>query len=372
MSSTHLPVTISFKRWPEKQKIMYWVKTNPYFFSPKLFTSPFVTGLHTTREGDFPDVKFIIADSGGYQFGIGRRKVQKSVMEIFEWQQNKIKADGAMIVDVPPFDENNKYQKDRFIRHMEETKRNGDKMKQLQTREDMILYGVVQGRPLEDLRQWYNRISEDHEYERLGIPVRVSRWYEPLAFAKEIGKPTHFLGASFPFLMLISAKLSYATGIEYSFDSSSTSKSLELGKYVDPFFNSSSISYSKDKIEARSKISKNPCNCPVCSNHTHEEICQNSLLMYVHNVFAFEQYNQYLNAIVEDDVLFKLILKKQIATNPRLHSHKNEILNKVYNLIYDEELLPERKLSPLNSFFDDYADEEEEISDEDFWQMSGF
>jgi len=92
--TAYLPVSITFNR-SDWRYAMHWYKKDyneytqklHYFYYPKLFVSPFVTGMDCTREKDFPQAELITADSGGYQIGVRRTGVKVSPLDVLRWKK---------------------------------------------------------------------------------------------------------------------------------------------------------------------------------------------------------------------------------------------------------------------------------------------
>ena len=110
--TAYMPVCVTFgANKPDWRYNMFWYASNPYFYYPNVFVSPFVTGMETIRnkvegsdqEPDFPDAKFIIADSGGFQITSHRSGISFSALDILSWQENKVCADVAFTLDVPVY-----------------------------------------------------------------------------------------------------------------------------------------------------------------------------------------------------------------------------------------------------------------------------
>ena len=346
----YMPVSITFSRADWRFK-MHWYKDNPYYYYPYVFVSPFVTGLDTNREKDFPEAKYIVADSGGYQIGVHRKGVNVSVLDVLRWQE-KI-ADVAFTVDIPAYSYESEVEKYRyytqeyFERCMTESNKNAWKMLEAQENQKMQLWGVVQGGNYNDLKKWYDVLTKEHTFKGYTLPMASTftpkqneDFFGQLKFAKEVDTNFHFLGRCEPLLVIILAKLSQVTGHYYTYDTATAATGLMLGKYHDPMF-LSSLSYSKKKPETRIKFDPDgppPCDCPVCSKHTNAEMIDGYYTLLLHNVYVRKRFNDYINVMVQDDQVFNELVNKFLNLQPRYQKNKKLLKQKINNLIFDEEM----------------------------------
>jgi len=347
-----MPVTITFSR-PDWRYVMHWYKDNPYYFYPYAFVSPFVTGLDTSREKDFPEAKYIVADSGGYQIGVHRKGINVSVLDVLRWQESI--ADVAFTVDVPVYSyesetDGYKYYTDEYFeRCMKASNKNAWKMIETQENQKMQLWGVVQGGNYDDLQKWYKDLTKNHTFKGYTFPMASTftpkhkeDWISQLQFAKEVGTNFHFLGRCEPILVVVIAKLAQITGKYYTYDTATAATGLMLGKYHDPVF-LSSLSFSKKKPEAAVKFDmkgKPPCDCPVCAKHTVEEMINGYFTLYLHNVYVRKRFNDYINVMVQDDDVFKEMVNKYTMIHSRYRDKDKQriIKQKIYNLIFEEKI----------------------------------
>jgi len=363
----YLPVSVTFKRtdwryamhWYKKDYNEYTQKLN-YYYYPIVFVSPFVTGLDTTREKDFPQAKYIVADSGGYQIGVHRQGVNVSVLDVLRWQE-KI-ADVAFTVDIPAysFESNvpgyNTYTDESFNKCMKRSNENAWKMLEAQENQKMQLWGVVQGGNYDDLKRWYDALTKEHEFKGYTLPIASTftpkhneDFFGQLKFAKEVNTNFHFLGRCEPLLVLILAKMSQVTGKYYTYDTATAATGLMLGKYHDPMF-LSSLSFGKKRPEIQVQFDKNgkpPCDCPVCSRHTVDEMINGYYTLLLHNVYIRKRFNDYINIMVQDDAVFKELVNKFLRLQPRYIKRSKIIKDKIENLIYGEDI----KSGNIDSYF---------------------
>jgi hypothetical protein len=348
--TAYLPVSITFSRADWRFK-MHWYKDNPYYYYSKLFVSPFVTGMDCTREKDFPEATYVVADSGGYQIGVHRKGINVSVLDVLRWQE-KI-ADVAFTVDIPAYSYETEvegyryYTQEYFERCMIESNKNAWKMLEAQENPKMQLWGVVQGGNYNDLKKWYDALTKEHTFKGYTLPMASTftpkeneDFFGQLQFAKEVDTNFHFLGRCEPLLVVILAKMSQQTGHYYTYDTATAATGLMLGKYHDPMF-LSSLSFSKKKPETQVKFDMNgppPCDCPVCSKHTVAEMIDGYYTLLLHNVYVRKRFNDYVNVMVQDDQIFNEIINKFLNLQPRYQKQKKELKDKINRLIFDEKI----------------------------------
>ena len=352
-----MPVTVTFNR-PDWRYAMHWYKKDyneitekqHYFFYPNVFVSPFVTGLGTTREKDFPQATHIVADSGGYQLGV-HRKTNASLLDVLRWQESI--ADVAFTVDVPAYSYENEikeqrhYTKEFFERAMIQSNSNAWKMLEAQNNPKMELWGVVQGANYVHQMKWYKALTKEHTFKGYTFPMASTfspkdeeDWISQLQFAKDVGTNFHFLGRCEPLLVMVFAKLSQITKKYYTYDTATAATGLMLGKYHEPYY-MSSLSFSKKNPKTAVKFDMDgppPCDCPVCSKHTVKEMIDGYFTLYLHNVYVRKRYNEYINVMVQDDEVFSELLNKALNLQPRYRKNKKEITDRIMSLVYEDEL----------------------------------
>lgn len=362
----YLPVTVSFRGDKFADKL-HWVKDNPYFYYPYVFVSPFVTGMKSNRETDFPEAKYITADSGGYQIGVHQKDSKGvSVIDVLRWQEGI--ADVAFTVDIPTFSyeqeiKHTDYTRPTIYRHytdkyfekaMKQSVLNANKMYEAQENEKMELWGVCQGGNYNDLKKWFKSLTKEHRFDGYTFPMASTfsprakeDWLGQIRFAKEAGTNFHFLGRCEPLLVTIFAKLSLKTGKYYTYDTSSAAGGLMLGKYHDPY-SLRSLSYAKKVEHVNFDLDgPNPCDCPVCSKHTVDEMINGYYKLYLHNVYVRQAYNNYVNVMVQDDDLFNNLINKQLEMVGAYKKHKRHYKQLIDNIVYDEPL----KTNRIEDFF---------------------
>jgi len=353
----YLPVSITFnEKHPEWRYSMHWykkdfnehTKKHHYYYYPYLLVSPFVTGMKTIRKKDFPQAKYIVSDSGGFQIASHRKGVKCSALDVLRWQEQI--ADVAFTLDYPAYsyESNVKgysyYTDEYFDRCMKVSNENAWKMLEAQQNDKMELWGVVQGGNYKDLKRWYDNLISNHTFKGYALPLRSSvmpcvkdDFVSQLQFAKEVGTNFHFLGRCEPLVVIVLAKLSQITKKFYTYDTASAAGGLMLGKYHDPMF-LSSLSFSKNKPDLRVKFDpegKPPCDCPVCQRHTVNEMIYGYYTLLLHNVYVRNRFNDYINVMVQDDHMFNDLINKFTSLS-RYQRNQKLLKEKINALIYEE------------------------------------
>ena len=299
MTTTYLPViTLGAKR-----RYQPWDK-DCLVHCNSILVSPFVTGWHAKRI-DFCNDLIIYADSGGFRALTHHEKI--SALKVLRWQERI--ANKAFTLDEPPhrFPD---YTQKQFQQCMKKSNQNADLMYKLKVNDDMELWGVIQGKNFDECKAWYIDLIKDHQYDGYCLVLSVHKsmtdlpWIEQLEFAKTINKRIHFLGSNNRLLVLVLARLSRLTGIDYTYDSSTFSIGGRYGKYIHPK-TWQHVSFSKDERD-RDKIESLPCNCPICSNHSPRDLFHRTELINLHNLYVITQFNETVNKL-SDEQFFSLL-----------------------------------------------------------------
>ncbi len=329
-AATYLPVT----KMERDDRFKFWTDKSYYFYGNMLVT-PFVTGMNTRRNdfGKNADKLKIFADSGGYQIITMNKKIEP--FAVLRWQE-KI-ANVGFTLDVPPHSICRDYSKEQFQKCMVKSNENAEIMWQYKQNNEMQLWGVIQGKNVAECKKWYMDLTKNYDFDGYCIAFSINTdaqapWIQQLMFAKTVPKRFHFLGGSEPLLVVTLAKLAQVQNIDYTFDTSSANVGARFGKYIDP--NSFHHIWLSKKRKNRSKITKLPCNCPVCSKHTVNEIRWVPELINLHNLYVKVNFCNSVNATVEDDDKFKNLVNKYIQSNPTYRNHHDSIFSQIMGLIY--------------------------------------
>jgi len=332
--ATYLPVV----KMERDDRFRFWTDKSYYFYGNMLVT-PFVTGMET-RRGDFgsdADKLTIFADSGGYQITTMNKKIEP--FAVLRWQE-KI-ADVGFTLDVPPHSVCGDYSDKMFRKCMAKSNENADIMWQYKQNDEMELWGIIQGKDIDECMDWYEDLTKEYEYDGYSVALSINvgtkdktPWIKQLMFAKSIPKRFHFLGWSEPLFVIVLAKLAKVMNIDYTYDTSTANIGARFGKYIDP--TSFHHIWLSKKRKNRSNISELPCDCPVCSKHTVKDMCWVPELITLHNLFVKFNFCNSVNTKVGDDDKFKELVNKYIQSNPTYRNHHASIVSQIMNLIYGE------------------------------------
>jgi len=311
MPSVYLPVT----KYEKYKSHRYWLNDNPYFTHQNILVSPITTGLHRCRR-DFKNTT-IYGDSGGYQIATQGLKV--SAMTILHWLENI--ADVGFTLDVPPHTFGDDFTKDQFLKCMNKSNKNADLMWGFKVNDDMQLWGVIQGRTLEECIIWYEDLVKNHEYDGYCISLSIHKlstelpWIEQLRFAKTVPKRIHFLGSSSPIFALVLARFSKLMKKTYTYDTSASTVGVRYAKYMIPeTFKQISFS-SKER-----PIDKLPCDCPICTKYSVTDLRYNLPLVMLHNLHVQISFCELANKLTDDQ--FCSYLNKLVSNK----THRSQIM----------------------------------------------
>ena len=357
LTGTHyLPVSITLpQNWNVAE---HWHKANKYFYYGQIFVSPFVTGMKTTREKDFPEAEYVVADSGGYQFTSDKAPPKVSALDVLRWQEGI--ADVGFTLDIPAYSyksrvkEYTHYTKDVFDKYMKLSNDNAWSMLEAQENKKFQLWAVCQGSTYKDIKRWYEHLTKEHTFPGYTFPMSstVTRryatgdvgddWLGQLRFAKEVGTNFHFLGRSEPLLVLVYAKLAQKMKKLYTYDTASAAMGLMQGKYTMPFF-LSALNFTKTTEPVKLDKDAHPgCSCPVCQKHTVGEIIKTYGLLLLHNVWVRVEWNKLVSGFVQDDDIFDDLVNKMLRLQPTYKKNIDKYKEGINNLIYDEPLKTEK------------------------------
>lgn len=361
MVSRYLPVIEDYAKRQGYEGNLHWDRRNPYFYYPYIFVSPFVVGFKVSRK-DFQKPEYknndltIYADSGGFQIAVKHKKA--SVLDVLRWQENI--ADIAFTVDVPAYGYRDPtegkfkgYPRSYFEKCLKKSVENAELMMSAKENEKMQLWAVLQGRNLSESMEWYKEITKNYDFDGYCVAITAvinnteakEDWISQLAITRYIDTNIHFLGRCEPLIALVLAKLSAETGKTYTYDSSTSAGSFRWGKYIEPYYQSP-LPLSKYE-DRRVKINSLPCDCPVCSKHTLEEMVdtKKAYLLYMHNVYVKIEFDRYVNAIVTDDDLFTRTLRKILNNMSYSDEMKRIVEKRVLDIVYNEAKHIEQSLS---------------------------
>jgi len=249
---------------------------------------------------------------------------QFRALDVLHWQENI--AHYAFTVDVPPHTFGDNFSHNQFLKCMKKSNENADIMYRFKTNDDMQLFGVIQGRTVEELKLWYDDLTKDHEYDGYCISLSIHKsgvflpWLDQLRFAKIIKKQIHFLGSSSPIFSLVLARFSKLMKTTYTYDTSSSTIGVRYAKYIIPE-TFEQITFSKNERP----LEKLPCVCPICSQYSVTNLRYNLPLVMLHNLYVHIDFCKKSNLPTDEE--FLIMLDRRV--NNKIH--KAQILDLLEN-----------------------------------------
>jgi len=268
--------------------VQWWNRDNDYFYYPYLMVTPSAIGFtKNRRDMNIPADTLVIADSGGFQVNKSVRNEISSI-DVVEWQESI--ADIAMVLDYPPFvSPDNFYREpnyDYFHKCLDRTKESIKTTYSVYNKDKVKLYGIIHGWNYKMFKEWYKSMEHfDFDGWAISPPVKninTDMLVSILKMVKDLGTDIHILGVTDASLILALSRLAYEMDIDnITCDSSSIYAGRRWGWYFIPNFRNLSFSKYRDN----DKIQFLPCDCPICSAHTFEEMMNKGELIDAHNLY---------------------------------------------------------------------------------------
>ncbi|MDO9517298.1 MAG: tRNA guanosine(15) transglycosylase TgtA [Methanosarcinaceae archaeon] len=270
-------------------------------------------GLHSLLDFDGP----IMTDSGSFQLSV-YGEVEVTNEQIIDFQQ-KIGTDIGVPLDIPtPPD----VPRSRAESELEITIERLAKAREL-VKDGMLLAGPVQGSTYPDLRERCARELSELKFDIYPfgavVPLMESYRYADLVDVIVSSKkgldptaPVHLFGAGHPMMFA----LAVALGCDL-FDSAAYALYAKDGRYM-----TSQGTYHVEDLHYL------PCSCPICVNHTAEELknAENSgELLARHNLYVTFQEMRLVKQSIKDGNLLELV-----ELRCRAHPHLLEGLKQAY------------------------------------------
>jgi 7-cyano-7-deazaguanine tRNA-ribosyltransferase len=269
-------------------------------------------GVHGLIKSDIP----VMTDSGSYQLMVyGDVEIDNQTIVEF---QNRIKSDIVVPLDIPTPPYSERERAERELRVTLEREREAIELHS-EIGDDRLISAPIQGSTFMDLRR-----KSAEEVSKLNasffpiggvVPLLDSyRFQDVVRIILEVksvlppSAPVHLFGAGHPMIFSIAAAL----GCDF-FDSAAYALYAKDDRYL--------TVYGTKKLE---ELHYFPCNCPVCSNYTPDELRkmpkkERELELARHNLHAsFEELNTVKQAIKEKS-LFELV-ESRIRGHPYLVS----------------------------------------------------
>jgi 7-cyano-7-deazaguanine tRNA-ribosyltransferase len=253
----------------------------------------------------------VMTDSGGYQvLEYGSVEVEPAAMAQFE---RDIKSDMPIPLDKPT---GYGLDYERAEEYVATTLKNSKETLQVVGDTDAIWVGPVQGAEHSDLVEHSARELDRMGYKlmALGSPVELMEAYEFAALARMIvaakrvipAKPVHLFGAGHP----LTIPLVVALGCDM-FDSASYMLYAKDGRYMTP-----------NGTVRLDKMVYLPCQCPVCSSHSLQELRrmdgeERVIEVAKHNLHMLKTEVDTVKQAIMDGRLWEYVMQKARA-HPKL------------------------------------------------------
>ena len=277
--------------------------TNSYIFwkNEELRNTVLSKGVHNYLDFD----GIVMTDSGAFQL-MQYGKISVTNKEILEFQRD-IGVDIGVPLDVPGLGDR-KQMEDNLEITLERIK----EARHLISDDDFLLAGPVQGGVFQDLREKSAKelVSLGFNYFAVGSVVpSLNRYDFDVAFDSLVttrrvipwDKPVHFFGAGHPMMFAFSVAL--GTDI---FDSAAYALFADKGKYLTP-----------DGTRDIDTMKETTCSCPVCVNHSIEEIKKDKSLLVRHNLYVTMEEMRNVREAIRQGTLWEL-LEKRARSHPQM------------------------------------------------------
>ncbi len=246
----------------------------------------------------------VMTDSGAYQIlEYGDIEVdQKTIIEF----QSRIGSDIGVILDIPTGD----VDRERALRTVEETlHRAREAIPLIREAKDTLWVLPIQGGKHLDLVEYSAReaskIADNYHVLGIGSPTVFLEKYDYRTIAQMIitaksnlpwGKPVHLFGAGHPLIITIAVAL----GVDM-FDSASYILYARDDRYI--------TEYGVERLE---RLDYFPCNCPVCSRYTPEDLRrmnkkERTRLLAIHNLYAISRALRRVKQAIREGRLWELL-----------------------------------------------------------------
>ncbi len=266
---------------------------------------------------NFNDDMFILGDSGGFQVvTLGGNITQK---EVIEWQKRNCTA--GLILDRPPYyygggaNFSGTPTKQFFNECLNKTYNNAKYA--IENKEDLFLYGVIQGETYSQMCEWYEKIhsleNDNLKFDGWALspkpsndPVKIAL-YGILVHEYNISTPIHILQVSSKGGIIVSALLRYQLQRVVTIDSSTSTVSARYGSIINPIHPGAILNI-KDLLKNNGEKGWF-CNCPICKalDISIDKIKSNEYMKYLnlHNLYQIVNLVNYIDFIVQyDDLVY--------------------------------------------------------------------
>lgn len=282
--------------------------TNAYILKKRFQNKPIEQGLHKFL--DFGGV--IMTDSGAYQILV-YGSVEMSQEEIVDYQE-RIGSDIATILDIPT---GLRVTKNHAAKTVEATLRRATEFFKMQTRDDILWVGPVQGGRYLDLvaKSAIEMGKLPFQVHALGSPTEVMENYQfdvlvdMIMTAKmklPVERPLHLFGAGHPMMF----SLAVALGCDF-FDSAAYALYARENRYL-----------TENGTWRLSELEYFPCPCPKCASENPTEVMEKTpkereAFLAQHNLYVCQAELKRIKQAIKDGRILEH-LEMRVHAHPAL------------------------------------------------------
>ncbi len=283
--------------------------TNAYILKKDHLHEVITEGIHDYLDFQGP----IMTDSGAYQL-MEYGEIPLTNQEVLEFQE-KINTDIRVILDTPTASSDKEDVKKAVEKTIKRLKESQEHIKG----KEALYTGPVQGWRYPELMKKCIDTEKNLDYDihAIGSIVPTMERYnyfklvKPMRIAKQRlpeDRPIHLFGAGHPMLL----PFAVAMGMDL-FDSASYSLYAQDNRYITP--------RGTKKVK---DIHYLPCECPVCSKNTIEDLKENKEKLAKHNLHVTLQEIEKIKQAIKEGTLFELL-----ETRSRAHPSLKKLMDKI-------------------------------------------
>lgn len=283
--------------------------TNAYILKKDHLHEVITEGIHNYLDFQGP----IMTDSGAYQL-MEYGEILLTNQEVLEFQE-KINTDIRVILDTPTASS----KKEDVKKAVENTIKRLKESEEYLEDKEALYTGPVQGWRYPELMKKCIDAEKDIDYDIHAIGSIVptmerynySKLIEPMKIAKQRlseDRPIHLFGAGHPMLL----PFAVAMGMDL-FDSASYSLYAQEDRYITP--------RGTKKIENLHYL---PCECPVCSRNTVENLKEDEEKLARHNLHVTLREIEKIKQAIKERTLYELL-----ETRARAHPSLKKLMDTI-------------------------------------------
>lgn len=278
-----------------------WFSPRSFFCYPYALISAFYGkdyDRYWRHKSGYPKDYLLITDSGGYQLIENPSAIEPNAS--LRWQERN--ADVGFVLDVPPRKGSN------FGDCLKKSVKNFQIFEQNRKNYDMKLYNVLQaGQNMNEMEMWYNAVkSFDFDgwcLSASSYKIQVQGYLMlHLEDARNLNGNFHLFGSTSMRTMFTMAMISHYFETPITFDSTSYTIGSRYREFLRPMNLKEPLSFGRNA----KRIEVNPCNCPVCSRVTLDDLYSQErdalapLLLDLHNMYWTIEVNKKINNLVDN------------------------------------------------------------------------